>query len=489
MFRKGVLGYLPVNLVQAVVGFGSIIVFTRLLAPAAYGDYALAFSVATLVHTLTLTWVEAAMARFYAAEPEGPGREALFATVYKTFWVMGLAAPAAAGLVLVFAPLNSSLKLAIVTGLISATARGLLKISQERRRAAGDVRGFANFDMIVTGGGFALGAAFAVLGMGAAGPFAGVGVASALCLIAALPSELAVARRGKFDPKRMRAYLAYGLPLSASLMLGLALASTDRFVLAGFSGEAAVGAYHAGYTLSNRTLDVMFLWIGMAGGPAAVAALERGGEAALRRTALDQAAMLLLVTAPAAAGLALTAHPLAQVMVGPALVAQASRVTPWIAAGAFFSGLTTYYLHTAFTLARRTGRQMVAVAIPAAVNLVLCLVLIPRYGLDGAMWSTAGSYAVGMVGAYLLGRRCLALPIPWRAMAEVGAAVAVMALAVSRLPSPGGFLELGLKAGVGVAVYAAVVLGLDIAGARREILRIVRGRFSSTQLLSDEGPA
>ena len=478
MFLRGILGYLPVNIVQAVAGFGAILVFTRLLSPQAYGDYALAFSVAALGHTLSMTWIEAAMARFYAAEPEGPDREALFATVYGAFAVLGFATPIVAALVMAFAPWNPNLKLAIAAGLVSAVARGLLRLSQERRRAAGDVRGFAAFDMAVTGGGFLAGgllAAFTTLG--AAAPFVGVGVVSALCLIPALPSELKVARRGRFDWMRMQRFLAFGLPLSLSLMLGLALATTDRFVLAAYAGEAAVGAYHAGYTLSNRTLDVIFLWIGMAGGPAAVAALERGGEAALRRTALNQASMLLIVTLPAAVGLAMVSRPLAEVMVGAELAAQAARVTPWIAAGALVSGLSTYYLHTAFTLARRTRRQMLAVAVPAAANLVLCLVLIPRYGLDGAMWSTAASYGVGMVASFFLGRTCIRLPIPWNAMAGAAAATGIMALAISLLPALGGFLELFLKAGVGAGVYAAAIAALNPGGIRTEGLRIIRDRL------------
>ena len=49
MFWKGVWGYLPANIVQGLVGFGSIVLFTRLLTPAQFGEYALAFAAATLV--------------------------------------------------------------------------------------------------------------------------------------------------------------------------------------------------------------------------------------------------------------------------------------------------------------------------------------------------------------------------------------------------------------------------------------------------------
>jgi O-antigen/teichoic acid export membrane protein len=474
MFWRGVLGYLPVNVVQAVAGFGAIVVFTRLLSPEAYGHYALAFSVAAIAHLVVLTWIETAMARFYAAE-EGQDRADLFATLYRAFAVVALLAPLPLGLALVLAPVGTSLKLAVAAGLVSSVARSLLKLSQERRRAAGDVRGYALFDIVQTGAGFGLGALLAVVGFGAAAPFAGAGAASALCLVWALGPELKVARTGRFDPRRLRRYAAYGLPISMALILNVALASTDRFVLAAYVGDAAVGAYHASYSLSSRSLDIIFLWLSMAGSPAMIAALEGGGEADLRRTSGHQAALMLLIVIPATAGVALVAAPLAQLMVGPALAGQSAQVMPWIAVGALFSGLSIHYLNHALTLARRPSLQFVAIAIPAAANVVLCLVLIPRYGLDGAAWATAASYAVGLVGSFFLMRLGVALPVPWGVLARVGAATAVMAAVVLQLPALGGALELGLKAALGALVYSVCVLALDAAGVRTQVLRWLEG--------------
>ena len=257
--------------------------------------------------------------------------------------------------------------------------------------------------------------------------------------------------------------------------MSLALATTDRFVLAGARDAATVGAYHAGYSLSNRTLDVLFIWLGMAGGPAAIAALERGGEPALKRVAQSQAQLMVLIALPAATGLALVARPLADLMVGPALRADAARVTPWIAAGGLCSGLTTYYLHTAFTLARRTRSLLVAWMLPAGLNLALTLWLIPRFGLDGAMWSTTAAYASGLLAAFVLGRRHLKLPVPWSDLGKCGLACGAMALALLALPSPGGLEELALKAATGAAIYAAIVLALDAAGVRRVAGQALRG--------------
>src|SRR3990167_156180 len=316
-------------------------------------------------------------------------------------------------------------------------------------------------------------------GGGAGGPMIGMGAVAVICLVLTLRKELALARDGRFESARIIDYARYGVPVSLSLILSLLIATTDRFLLAAFLDESAVGVYHAGYSLANRTLDVMFIWLGMAGGPAMVAALERGGRAALDETAREQASVMILLTLPAAVGVALVAGPLAQLMVGGALSEGAAHVTPWVAFGAFFSGLTTYYFHQAFTLGRKTHLLFAAMIIPAGANLLLNLILIPRFGIAGAMWSTAASYALGAAMSWQLGRRSMPLPLPldviWRTML----ACAAMALAVMRIPAVGGILELALKATAGGIVYGAVVLALDAGGLRsrgRELLRGLRAR-------------
>jgi O-antigen/teichoic acid export membrane protein len=477
MFWRGVIGYLPVNAVQGIVGLLAIVLFTRVLSPEQYGAYALAFTAMNLGHTVVFTWIEAATARFYAREAGGASAADHFATLYRCWLAAALVYCLAAGAAMVLWPAASPVKAALAVGVASVLGRSLVKMAQERRRAAGEVRAFAVLDVIQTAGGFLAALGLIAVGFQAAGAIAGPGLIAALALVWVLPGELAGARGGRFEPVRARAYAAYGVPIAASLVLVAALATTDRFLIAAYLNETSVGVYHAGYSLANRTLDVIFIWLGMASAPALIMALERGGREALRAGARQQGAAMVALALPAAVGLALVARPLADVMVGPALRAGAAHVTPWIAASALFSGLTVYYLNPAFALARRTGLLLLAMAIPAAANIALNLVWIPRYGLDGAMWATAASYGLGMVASFVLGRRALPLPIPVTAIARAGGASAIMALAVRALPSSGGIVELMEKATCGVLVYGALAIALDLAGARGRLQRLAGGRL------------
>ena len=478
MFWRGVLGYLPANIIQGVVGFLAIIVYTRLLSPEDFGRYALAFSVMTLAHVATFSWLEAAMARFWAAQRDGADMASHFASLYRTAFILtGLFLPLA-GLIVWLWPMPHDLRLPIAVGLLGIPIRCLTKLAQERYRAAGEVRKAASLDIWNTLAGFGVGAAFAFAGAGGASPLAGLLIAPLLALPFILPGELREARSGYIDRERLKSYAVYGYPIAASLGLAIVLSSTDRFLLALFMNEAAVGAYHAGYSIANRTLDVLFIWLGAAGTPALVMALERGGREQLADAAREQASTLLLIGLPAAVGVALVARPLAEFMIGEDLREAAALVTPWIALSALLSGMTVYYFHQAFTLGRRTGWLLAAMSVPALANVVLNIVLIPRFGVQGAAWATAASFAVGLIASWAMGRRILPLPVPWRCLMTCGVSCAVMALAVWFLPAIGGFPELMLDASVGAAVYGVCAFALN-AGGVRDLTRRLRGALEA----------
>jgi O-antigen/teichoic acid export membrane protein len=465
MFWRGVWGYLPANILQGLVGFGSIVVFTRLLAAEEFGRYALAFSIMTLVHVATFSWLEAAMARFWAAE-RGQGLADHFTTLYRSAAVVTALVLAPVTLLLWLAPFASDLKLAVAAGLAGIPIRCFAKLAQERYRAAGDVRKAAGLDIAVSLGGFLIGAGCAVAGVGAASPLIGIGVAPLLTLPFILPGELRQARGGVHRRARLSTYAAYGYPIAAGLGLSLIMASTDRFLLEIFLGPAAVGAYHAGYSLASRTLDVLFIWLGAAGTPALIMAWERGSREAFRTAAREQASTFILIGLPAAVGVALVASPLADFMIGEDLRAAAASVTPWIALSALLSGVTAYYLSQSFVLGKRTDRLLLTLCIPAGANVILNLILVPAMGLTGAAVATTASFAIGVAASIGMGGRIVAMPIPWDTLARCGVASALMAAAVSALPAPGGFPEVILKAGIGATVYAVVVIVLNAAGVR-----------------------
>ncbi|MFS2317892.1 lipopolysaccharide biosynthesis protein [Maricaulis sp. D1M11] len=468
MLGRHLLGYLPVQLTQALVGFGSVAVFTRLLGADEYGFYALVMACLSLVHMLVFTWLDAALARFHArAERRGRLSDHL-ATAYGIYGLLALFALVCGTGLLLIPGLDPRLQTAGVFALASLLLRALLQIGLETHRAGADIPRYSALQASYQLLGFMIGVGL-LLGtpLGAAGIFAGTALAGAIMLVFDLPVMWRRARSGKRQSVRGQAYLKYGLPVSVSLVFEHLLSIGDRFLLAALMGPSAVGMYAAGYGLADRMIDIIFIWFGAAVWPLTIKALETRGEQAAKTVAGQAAALMGLIAFPAAAGLALVAPALTTVMVGESVREGATLIMPLIALSGLMNGMMTYYFHEAFTLKRRTGLMAGTMAAAAVFNLGLNLVLIPLMGLVGAALATVIAYGVALVVCAVLGRNFFALPLPWSEWIKSAAATVLMGAAVLAIPALGtAWILLFLQAGTGLVVYGAAALVFDIAGCR-----------------------
>lgn len=471
MFSKGLLGYLPANILQGIVGFATLMVFTRIMSATDYGSYVLAFGVSSIAYTLVFTWMESAMARFYPAErhadPEAP---LLYGTIYRLFLAVALLflllLAAGAALWPVHDANERALKLAVTVGLLATAPRSLVKLVQEQRRSVGRVAEASGIDMLMTGGGFAFAVVFALLGLKGAAPLAGAGVMALVLMPFIVREDWSRALRGQFSAKAAKAYSQYGYPISLSLIMTIALYTVDRFMIAHYLSEADAGAYHAGFSIASRVIDVLFIWFGAAGVPAMIHALESGGESAIRLEANRQITTMALVLFPAVAGIIAVAAPLSTVLIGEGLRDRALSITPLVTMGALLAGMNNGYFLLSFTLAKKTRLLVLAMSIPAAANIALNYLLIPRLGLIGAAGAYLASFAIGVVAAWLLGFKARPMPVPVLELGKIAGAAAIMAGALALVPSMGAALDLMIKPALGVAVYGALALGLDLGGAR-----------------------
>ncbi|MHA6289520.1 oligosaccharide flippase family protein [Maricaulis sp. CAU 1757] len=468
MLGRHLLGYLPVQAAQAVVGFGSVAILTRIMPAESYGQYALVLATLSLANILTFTWLEAAVARFHARAVQRRREREHLATAYGLYAIFAALLVALAGLALVLVPLDAPLKAAFSFALVSMILRAAAQIGMETHRAAGRVARYSALEAGYLMLGFTVGITLVLTtDLGAAGVFAGTAVAAASLLVVDLPVMLRRSRGGRRQPARARAFARYGAPISMSLIFEHLLSVGDRFLIAAFLGQGAVGMYAAGYGLADRLLDIIFIWFGAAVWPLTIKALEHEGVAAAQDVARRAAGLMGLVAFPAAAGLALIAGPLTHVLIGESVRAEAATILPWIALSGLMNGMMTYYFHEAFTLKRRTGVMAAIMFGAAALNLGLNLVFLPLFGIVGAALSTVIAYGLSLAVCAVIGRRYFVLPLPWIDWTKAALATLIMAMAVILLPeSPWTSLDLVTKTLTGATVYGISALLLDIAGCR-----------------------
>ena len=303
--------------------------------------------------------------------------------------------------------------MALAFAAISLLLRALLQIGLVTHRAAGEVTRYSALEAGSLMLGFIVGVGIIfTTDLGAAGIFMGLAIGSGVALIVDLPVMLRRAARGRRQMVRARAYAKFGAPVSASLVFEQLLSVGDRFLIAAFLGQGAVGMYAAGYGLADRLLDIIFIWFGAAVWPLTIKALESQGPEAAREVA------------GRAAGLA-------------------------------------------FTLKRRTTSMAVIMAGAAVLNLGLNLVFIPVFGIAGAAAATVIAYFLSLLVCAWLGRKYFPLPLPWNDWIRAAAATGLMAVAVWTLPAiESAWLMLAAQAMTGALVYVASALALNIADCR-----------------------
>jgi len=471
MIWRRLFGYLPASLTSGLASFGAVYVYTRLLPPHEYGIYALALTAMGVVYTLTITWAEASAYRFSAEAESWDELPDHIRTTFGLTLVSMIAGLALLGAAFPFVK-DGGLRMALIGTMAVMMATPIVNIAQEMSRARQHVGRWAMIRMAQDLGAFALGTFFAWRsGLGPAAPLAGL--ACVLTLLACMEGTrlMRASAGGRFRRENVKRYLKYGYPVALALVLAIALDTGDRFLIALYLGPDAVGIYAAGYGVADKTLGLICQWGAAAGAPMMLMAWEKEGPEAARAISAKVIRAMLLLAMPAATGLALVAHPLSEVMIGEAMREPASHILPWIAFSGLLAGVGSLYFSEAFQLSRRTDLRAMLAAIPAGLNIVLNIILLPVLGLSGAVIATLAAYGLALVLYAVVGRRFAPLALPWADGLRIGAACAVMALGVIALPDIGGLPELILKAATGGALYALAALALNAGGVREELRR------------------
>ena len=187
--------------------------------------------------------------------------------------------------------------------------------------------------------------------------------------------------------------LASGGALLMTNLAVLAYNSADTLLLKPFAGNHEVGLYGSAYRVIQLPMTALYT-LTSAALPALVR--SRAGEPAVRRRSMR--ALTALATAGGLlVALALWAlrHWIVQLLYGPAY-AGAARALGILAFAVPFDFLVsvkgTGYIAAGF---ERTAALCAGAA--ALVNVLANLVLIPRYGMIGAAWTTLGTYLLLLV--------------------------------------------------------------------------------------------
>jgi len=456
-----------------VLGKGIVLVTTvllaRVLAPEQFGLVSLALVL--IAYAEAVADVGVAQALVYLPRATGTTRAAVLCSlgVGALLVLLGLAAaPAIADF---FGrddvtPLVRLLALSLLTSAGGAVPEALLRraLLFHRLTVAAVVRAVA------TG---AVSIVLALAGYGAWALAWGTLAGSAAYALAAwlLLPERPDVRVWRATRPDLRTVLAYGVPVAGGALLAKLLFDVDYLVVGHLEGAEALGFYTLAFRIPELLIINVFFVISSVTFPLYSRARSDGNT--LRRGYLFSVRIQSLYGVCAGVGIAATAHLLVPLVFGDAWRPAVGPLVALAIYAAFRSlgaGANEVY--------KAMGRPglSVTVSLVRLAILVPALVLATRWGVSGVAWAQAATSLLFVL--LTQGVACRVLHLPGRALlADVspallcGAAVAVVASSLARLPLP-PVLALALAV-VGGILAAAGILLLGYRAMVRELLQVL----------------
>jgi O-antigen/teichoic acid export membrane protein len=457
--------YLAARGLPGAIAFLAIPLFSRLLEPAQYGRYALVLAAVGVLNALLFQWLRLSLVRYLPGTAANPTRLKSTLATTATLLVLALGVIAAA---LCAVPAMRGWRGAIALGWATLAAQATFELCCEYARGALRPWHYMRLQVVRSAAFIVLGLAFVLAGAGWAGPLAGAAVGMALAVALAWRRDWSDARP-LIDRDLLRKVGYYGIPLSLTVALTVVISTSDRYLIAALVGEDAAGLYSVAVDFTTQTLTLLMMAVYMAAFPLAVRAWEEGGAPAARERMRSNASLLLALGVPCVVGLTVIAPGIAHTFLGRSFRGAAAGIIPVVALGTFLAGLKAYHFDAAFQFAHRTVSQVWIVLVAAVVNVGLNLLAIPRWGINGAAWASAGAFVIAIGLTIVVGRRHVALPVPPGPALKVLLAAGVMGLLLLPLRAYVNPAAVAGQIAGGAAVYAAVLLACDFMDLRTQL--------------------
>lgn len=460
---------------NVLFNFAVGLLVAKFLGPAEYGRFALALATAMAVQTFFLDWLRLGATRFYSERTRGE-EPALRATLDLAFAAVTCCLAVASTCLFMTGghfPLSNAL-IALALGV--AVANGLFDFNTALVRARFHdrlytrliiVKNLLAFTLIGGGAFYFASAKMALIGgiLSASG--------SVIAARAALSDPFAQAHMARI--RIARSILRYSMPIVAANLLYLCIPLVNRSLITIYYGFSETGQFSLAFDIGTKavqaigsTLDVVLFQI-------AVAAHDRFGAEQSKQKIADNMAIVIAVMLPACVGIWLVLPSLQHLIVPVDYRGPFDQLLTLMLPGLFCFAIILYGLNPIFQIAKRTG-PLIAAAVAGCITDPLILFAMPRGG--GAQTlaiAQSGAFAVALIT--LIGVACLSRP-RWPRWQDLAATVlgtaAMTAVLLPLRNQPPGLVVLVEQVLGGIAIYAGVVAGLDIASLRTVLLERLR---------------
>ena len=270
------------------------------------------------------------------------------------------------------------------------------------------------------------------------------------------------------------AAFSYGTPLAVGLYGTFLLDYGDRFLIERFLGLDAVATYSVPYDLVSTVAAAVFGSLKLALMPIIFRLWASDGPAITSDFVSQVFTYCVALAIPGAVLFVATSDDLI-VLLSSAKYSGSTHLTAYLVPGIVIGELN-FLVASGLLVNRGTIALAVLTLASSVVNVVLNLLLLPRWGLTGAAWATTIAYGLLMLATYLMSRRSLGLYVKPLVLAEALLTTAIMIISLKFLDrisvQPAVNFVVRGTVGAGIVVLCMSVLDREIR--QRTWSRIIR---------------
>jgi O-antigen/teichoic acid export membrane protein len=425
------LFYFPALAVSGLMGLVTVAVLSKFFSPADYGHYTLAFSTLLLLSMVTGLWLRASVLRLLPQYTASNQVNEFLGTLLGagTFFTVAVVLLYALTLPLLKPSLDDQLYRLLWLLVPGVPILTIFIVLQESHRIQGRSALYSSLILLRVLGGFLIGLFLAVtLSWGPVGMLLGL-----IAVVAgAIGGHLVLAGRRlarktqalRWSGSVLRDMLAYTLPIVGLNLAGTILAVSDRYLIEAYLGSYDLGIYAVSYGIAEGGMRLVANTFRIATEPTIFNSWVTNGPQATFRFIERLFRYYLILALPALIGLSLLRHEIVTLFATPEY-AGGSLVVIYVSLALFLHGYSLI-VGTVFDATKRTMIPFVTFLIAGLFNVMLNLLLLPRFGYLAAAWSTCASYGVLLGLNVIAARRIVHLRIVGGYLWKIGLASAGM---------------------------------------------------------------
>ncbi|MGG0031198.1 polysaccharide biosynthesis C-terminal domain-containing protein [Priestia megaterium] len=270
-------------------------------------------------------------------------------------------------------------------------------------------------------------------------------------------------------------FFKYGIPLIGLSAMQWIMASSDRYIIGAFRNSKEVGIYSLSYSLANNIFSILTTFLLLSAYPKIISSMNKHGKAGAAKSISDQQRYYFLIIIPLFAGITALSKDLILYISSPEYLE--GQMTLIISAlGMVIYGITFYYNKT-WELSKDTKKIFLHALYSGIINILLNIILVPRYGYESAAYTTLFAYIIYLFITVYRSNKEMKIPLKIRSIFKIVLCSLVMYISVYVYCENVNMniFHLIISAIIGSVIYAAL---LAILGEISNEIKVIKSSIN-----------